>query len=63
MRVAIKSHRYAGMPKQMLDQFRMNTASQKQGGASVSEIMPADRGETCTLEERLEVTVDYVLSV
>jgi hypothetical protein len=25
--------------------------------------VPADRGQTCTLEERLEVAVDYVLGV
>jgi hypothetical protein len=29
----------------------------------VPEIVPANRGETRALEERLEVTVDYVLSV
>jgi hypothetical protein len=29
----------------------------------VPEIVPADRGEACLLEERLEVAVDYVLGV
>jgi hypothetical protein len=29
----------------------------------VPEIVPANRGETCALEERLEVAVHYVLSL
>ena len=47
----------------MLDQFRVDAASQEQGGSEVPEIMPANRGETLSLEERLEVSVDYVLSI
>jgi hypothetical protein len=63
VRVAVKSHRYAGMSKKMLDQFRMNATPQKQRSARVSEVVPADRGGVCLLEERLEVAVDYVLGV
>ena len=33
------------------------------GWRSVPEIVPADWGEACSLEERLEVAVDYVLGV
>jgi hypothetical protein len=47
----------------MLDQFRVNATPQEQGSACVPEIVPASRGETRVLEERLEVAVDYVLSV
>jgi len=36
---------------------------EQQRSASVPEIVPANRGEACSLEERLEVAVDYVLSV
>ena len=51
------------MSKKMLDQFRMNATPQKQRSARVSEVVPADRGEVCLLEERLEVEVDYVLGI
>ncbi len=61
--MSIKGHGYAGVPKKMLDQFRVDAAPQKQGGAGVPLIVPADRGEACALEERLEVAIDYVLSV
>ena len=47
----------------MLDQFRVDAASQKQSRARVPEVVPANRGETRTLEERLEVAVYYVLGV
>ena len=47
----------------MLDQFRVDAAPQKHGGARVPEIVPADRGEARVLGERLEVAVDYVLGV
>ena len=47
----------------MLDQLGVDAASQKEGGASMPKIVPADRGEARVLEERLEVAVDYVLSV
>jgi hypothetical protein len=63
VRVAVKSHGYAGVPQKMLDQFRMNAAPQKQRGACVPEIVPADRGEIRAIEQRLEVAVDYVLGV
>jgi hypothetical protein len=33
--MAIKGHGYAGVPKKMLDQFRVDAAPQKQGGAGV----------------------------
>jgi hypothetical protein len=29
----------------------------------MAQVVPADRGEACPLEEWLEVTVDYVLGV
>jgi hypothetical protein len=41
----------------------VNAAPQKQGSASVPEIVPANRREIYALEERLEVAVHYVLSV
>ena len=63
MRVAIKSDGYGGVPEKMLYEFRVDAAPQKQRGAGVPEIVPADRGEACTPEERLEVAVDYVLGV
>ena len=63
MRIAVEGHGYAGVPKKVLDQFRVDAAPQKEGSAGVPEIVPADRGEACLLEERLEVAVDYVLSV
>jgi hypothetical protein len=53
----IKGQLYAGVPKQMLDHLRVYAASQKQGGARVPEVVPADRGEACAVEERLEVAV------
>src|SRR5215212_2450991 len=52
-----------GVPQKVLYQFRVDAASQKEGSASVPEIVPANRGETRALEERLEAAVDYVLSV
>ena len=41
----------------------MDAVPQKQGGTCVPEVVPANRGETSALEERLEVTVDYLLGV
>jgi len=41
----------------------MNAAPKEQGGASMTEVVPADKGEACLLEERLEVAVDDVLGV
>jgi hypothetical protein len=49
--------------EKMLHEFRVDAAPQKEGGAGVSEIVPADWGDTRMLEERLEVTVDHVLGV
>jgi hypothetical protein len=63
MRVAIEGHGYRGVPKKMLDQFRVDAAPQKQSSAGVPEIVPADRREARVLEQRLEVAVDYVLGV
>jgi hypothetical protein len=45
----------------MLDQLRVDAASQKQSRARVPEVVPADKGETRTVEQRLEVAVDDVL--
>ncbi len=47
MRVAVKGHGYAGVPKEVLDQFRVHAAPQKQRGAGVPEVVPANRGEVC----------------
>jgi hypothetical protein len=63
VRVAIKGHGHAGVPEKVLDQLRVDAAPQKQGGARVPEIVPANRGEASAPEERLEVAVDYVLDV
>ena len=46
MRVAVERHGYGGVPEEVLDQFRVDAASQKQGSARVPEIVPADRGES-----------------
>jgi hypothetical protein len=63
VRITIEGHGYAHVPKQRLDQFGVDTSPQEQSGARVPEILPADRGETRVLEERLEVPVDNVLGV
>ena len=63
MRVVVEGHGCASVPKKVLDQFRMDAAPQKQCGACMPEVMLANRGKTRKLEEWLEVTVDYVLSV
>jgi hypothetical protein len=63
VRVAIKSHGYDGAPEKMLDQRRVDAAPQQQRSARVPEIVPANRGQTRALEERLEVAIHYVLSV
>ena len=63
MRVAVKSHGYRGVSEKMLHEFRVDAAPKKEGSAGMTEIVPADRGEVCLLEERLEVAVDYVLGV
>jgi hypothetical protein len=63
VRVAIKGHGYAGVSKKVLDELRVNAAPQKQRSACVPEIVPTNRGEIRMLEVRLEVEVDYVLSV
>ncbi len=47
----------------MLYSLRVDVAPQEQGSARVPEIVPADRGEARSLEERLEVAIDYVLGV
>jgi hypothetical protein len=44
VRVAVEGHGYAGVPQKMLDQFRMDASPQKEGGASVPEIVPTNRG-------------------
>jgi len=51
------------VPQKVLNQFRMNAASQKQRGAGVPEVVPANRGEIRMLKERLDVAVDYVLGI
>jgi hypothetical protein len=42
VREAIKNHGYAGVPQKMLNQFRVNVAPCKQGGARVLEVVPAN---------------------
>jgi hypothetical protein len=63
VRVAVKGHGYRGMTEKMLHEFRVDAAPQKEGSAGMTEVVPADRGEVCLLEERLELAVDYVLGV
>jgi hypothetical protein len=63
VRVAVEGHCYRGVPQKMLYEFRVDAAPQKEGGAHVPEIVPTNRVETFSLEERLEVAVHYVLSV
>jgi hypothetical protein len=51
------------VPEKMLHEFRVDPAPQNEGSAGMMKVVPADRGKACLLEEWLEVTVDYVLSV
>jgi hypothetical protein len=46
----------------VLDQFWVDATPQEQGRACEPYIVPADKGETCALEQ-LEVAVDYVSGV
>jgi hypothetical protein len=39
----------------------MNAVLKEQVGARASEVVPADRGETCAIERRLEEPVDGFL--
>src|SRR5215218_3471333 len=54
MRVAIEGHGYRGVPKKILDQFRVDAAPQKEGSAGVPEIVPADRGRPARLSSGLK---------
>ena len=63
VRITIEGHGYGGVPEQVLDQFRVDATPQEQGCAGVPEVVPADRGEACAVEERLEVAVHHVLGV
>jgi hypothetical protein len=63
MRVAIKGHSCARVPKKVLDQFGVDAAPKEQGSASVTEVVPADRREALSYEKRLEAALDYVLGI
>jgi hypothetical protein len=62
-RAAIKSHGYAGVAQKMQNQFRVNAAPQKQSGARVPEVVPANIAKPCALQQGLEVPVDDVQGV
>jgi hypothetical protein len=44
VRVAVEGHGYAGVSQKVLYEFRVNAALQKQGGACVLEVVPANGG-------------------
>jgi hypothetical protein len=47
--LAVKGYGYAGVLQEMLVQFQVDAAPQKQRSACVSEIVPTNRGEISTL--------------
>jgi hypothetical protein len=54
VRVAVKSHGYAGEPEEVLDQFRVDATPQKEGGARMPEVVPADKGGPARLRSGLK---------
>jgi hypothetical protein len=51
---AIEGRGYAGVPKKVLDRFRVDAVSRKQCRASVPEIVPTDRGRSARLRRGLK---------
>ena len=63
MRVAVEGELYAGVSGEVLDELGVHASTQKQSEARVPEIMPANIGQSCSLEQGLEMAVDDVLRV
>ena len=49
--------------QKMLNRFRVNAAPQKQGGARVPEVVPANIAKPCALQQGLELPIDDVQCV
>ena len=63
MRVAVEGELYAGVPCEMLDELGVHAPAGKQREARVPEIVPAYIGQSCSLEQGLEMAVDDVLRI
>ena len=63
VRVAVEGELYAGVPREVLDELGMHTSTEKQREARVPEAVPANVGQPCAPEQRLEVAVDDVLRI
>jgi hypothetical protein len=63
VRVAVEGELYAGVPCEMLDELGVHAPAGKQREARVPEIVPAYIGQSCSLEQGLEMAVDDVLRI
>jgi hypothetical protein len=63
VRVAVEGELYAGVPGEVLDELGVHASPEKQSEARMPEIMPANIGQSCSLEQGLEMAVDDVLRV
>jgi hypothetical protein len=63
VRVAVEGELYAGVPCEMLDELGVHALAGKQREARVPEIVPAYIGQSCSLEQGLEMAVDDVLRI
>ena len=54
---------YACVPRQVLNKFGVHASTEQQREAGVPEIVPANVGQPCPPEQRLEVAVDDVLRI
>ena len=63
MGVSVECQLYRSVTGEVLDVLRVHAAGEQDREAGVPQIVPADGGEFCALEQGLEMTVDYVLSV
>lgn len=63
MRVAIEGQLYACVSCEVLDELGMHAPAEKQSEARVPEVVPANVGQPCSPEQRLEVAVDNVLRI
>jgi hypothetical protein len=60
VRVAVEGELYAGVTREVLDELGVHAPAEKQSEARVPEIMPANVGQSCSLEQGLEMAVDDV---
>ena len=63
MAVAVKDELDAGVPCEVLYVFRMGAARKKDREAGMAQIVPAYIRQASPTQERLEMTIDDVLSV